>query len=331
MATRPHPPAPEGNRAESGPQPQPERHEPRLRDPGLGSLSRRDWWAILKRAARETLDDNMPMVASALAYSSFLAIPAALLLATGLFTLLAGPDAITTLMDRFSAVAPAEIATLLDGSLRRLSEQQGASLAMTIVGFVLALWTATGAMTSLMTGLNMAYEVEDTRGFVRKRATAVAMVMCALVAFALVFLLLVLGPQLTRFVQSELGFGWISWVSWLAQWPILIGGLLLAFATLLYLGPNVRHPRWQFVTPGSLVAVAVWLVASAGFAVYVSMFGSYNKTWGSLAAVIVMLVWLWLTGLALLFGAEVNAEAERSRQLRRGEPAEQRLQLEPRA
>jgi membrane protein len=102
---------------------------------------------------------------------------------------------------------------------------------------------------------------------------------------------------------------------------VLIAGLLAAFATVLYLGPNVDHPKWQFITPGSLIALFVWLAASGLFAIYTSMFGAYNKTWGTLAAVIVMLTWLWLTGLALLFGAEVNAEAERSRELREGQTA----------
>ena len=107
--------------------------------------------------------------------------------------------------------------------------------------------------------------------------------------------------------------------------------LLAAFATLLWLGPDVDHPRWRFITPGAVVAAVVWLAVSGLFAVYTARFGSYNKTWGSLSAVIIMLTWLWLTGLALLFGAEINAEAERSRELRRGEPAERELQAPHRA
>jgi membrane protein len=123
----------------------------------------------------------------------------------------------------------------------------------------------------------------------------------------------------------------LEWIWWAAQWPILIVGLLLVFAAILSLGPNVDHPRWRFLTPGSVLAVVIWLGASGLFAVYVSMFGSYNKTWGSLAAVVIMLTWLWLSALALLFGAEVNAEAERSRELRRGEPAERRIQAPAKA
>ena len=118
----------------------------------------------------------------------------------------------------------------------------------------------------------------------------------------------------------------VKWLWWTAQWPVLVLGLLLVFATVLYLGPNVEHPRWQFLSIGTSIAVVVWLLASGGFALYVSQFSSYNKAWGSLAAVIIMLTWLWISGLALLFGAEVNAETERSRELRRGEPAESELQ-----
>ena len=127
--------------------------------------------------------------------------------------------------------------------------------------------------------------------------------------------------------RSAVGFeALVKWLWWTAQWPILILGLLIAFATILYLGPNVDHPRWRFLTFGTVISVVVWLLASGAFAVFVSQVGSYNKTWGSLAAVIIMLTWLWLSGLALLFGAEVNAEAERSRELRRGEPASVELQ-----
>jgi membrane protein len=117
----------------------------------------------------------------------------------------------------------------------------------------------------------------------------------------------------------------VTWAWWIAEWPVLLVALLAAFAGVLYLGPNVDHPRWRFLSFGSAFAVIVWLAASGAFAFYASRFASYNKTWGSLAAVIVMLTWLWLSSVALLVGAEINAEAERSRELRRGEPAEREL------
>lgn len=330
MKTRDEQPLPgeaEKRAAEKAPQPQPERREPRLADPGLGDLSRADWLAILKRAVKETLDDNMPMIASALAYSSFLAIPSTLLVATGLFTLVAGPDTITNLMQHLGQIAPKEAATLLNDSLQRLDDKPATSIVITLVGFVIALWATTGAMNAFMTGLNIAYDRKDSRNFIKKRIVGLQMTACIVVAFVLVFGLLVLGPQLSKWIGNATGMpGVVSAIWWAAQWPVLIVGLLAAFATMLYLGPDVDHPKWQFVTPGALVAVVAWLAASGLFAVYTSMFGSYNKTWGSLAAVIIMLTWLWLSGLALLFGAELNAEIERSRELRQGEPAEVELQ-----
>jgi membrane protein len=309
------------------PMPQPEREEPRLHDPGLGDLSFRDWRAIVVRAVKEFLEDNGTMLASALAYSTFFAIPAVLLLAVGLFTLVAGPQTISTLMAHFSHVMPAQATSLLGGSLHRLDQRPSTGLVMVIVGFVLALWATTGAMTTYMTALNLAYERKDGRSFVKKRLVAVELVAVIGFAFLLVAILLIFGPSLEQLVAAHAGplSGAIGWIWWIATWPILVVGLLAAFATLLYLGPDVAHPRWRFVTPGSVFATVVWLAVSGAFAFYTASFGSYNKTWGSLAAVIIMLTWLWLAGIALLLGAEINAEAERSRELREGQPAERRL------
>jgi membrane protein len=308
----------------------PERAERRLADPGLTDLTRRDWLAVAKRAVKESLDDGVTDAAAALAYYLFLAIPSALMLALGLFGLLAGPDAVETLVDRLGSVIPSEATTLVHDSLDRLVANQGGSVALLSVGAVLAVWTSTGAMTALMRALNRVYDRDETRGFVRQRLTALSMVALTLLAFALVLGLLVLGPHLARWIGEAAGLETlVDWVWWTAQWPILLLGLLAVFAAILYLGPNVDHPRWRFLTPGAALAVVIWLAASGLFALYTSMFGSYNKTWGTAAAFVVTLVWLWLSGLALLIGAEVNAEAERSRELRRGEPAEAELQAPP--
>jgi membrane protein len=309
------------------PTPQPERHEPELRDPGLTDLSKRDYKAVLIRAAKEAMDDQITDLAAALAYYSFLAIPSILLVALGAFTLFADAEAINSLLERFGQVMPADAVDLLGDSLRRLGENDGGSAVMAIVGLLLAFWTTTGAATAFMRALNRAYDREETRSFLRQRLLALAMVAVMLVAFALVFGLLVMGPALSGWIGGAVGLeAVLSWLWWVAQWPVLILGLLGAFATVLYIGPNVDHPRWQFITPGAVFAVVVWLLVSGLFAVYTSMFDSYNKAWGSLAAVIVMLTWLWLTGCALLFGAEINAEVERSRELRQGKPAERELQ-----
>jgi membrane protein len=305
---------------EETPTPQPEQREPELADPGLSDLSKRDYKAIVIRAGKESLNDHITDLAAALAYYSFLAIPSILLVALGVFSVFADPSAVQSLIDRVGTVAPAEATALLEDSLTRMTENSSGGWVMASIGFLLAVWTTIGAMTALMRALNRAYDREETRGFVRQRLVAIVMVAVMLVAFALVFGLLVMGPALSGWIGGAVGFeAVLQWVWWVAQWPVLIVGLLAAFATVLYLGPNVDHPRWQFITPGTIFAVVIWLLVSGLFAVYTAMFASYNKAWGSLAAVIIMLTWLWLTGCALLFGAEINAEAERSRELRQGQ------------
>ena len=323
----------EEDAAPSSTTPAPEREEPRVPDPGLGDLSFRDWRAIFVRAFKGFLGHNGTMLASALAYSTFFAIPSVLLVVVGVFTLVAGPDTITTLMRHFSNVMPSEVTNLLGGSLRRLSERSSTGIAVTVVGLVLAIWATTGAMTTYMTALNLAYGRKDGRSFVGKRLVALELVAIIGFAFLLVAVLLIFGPSLENLVASHAGgaSGAVGWIWWIATWPILLAGLLAAFSTLLYLGPDVRHPHWRFLTPGAVFATIVWLVVSGGFAFYTSRFGSYNKTWGSLAAVIVMLTWLWLAAVALLLGAELNAEAERSRELRAGRPAASELDLPARS
>jgi membrane protein len=309
--------------AHSRPAPQPEHHEPRIADPRLRDLSTRDYRAILIRAGREALDDGITDSAAALAYYAFLSLPAVLLVTLGVFGVVAGPSAVHVVMDKLSEVAPAEAVSLVGDSLDRVISNQSGSIAMIAVGTALALWTATGAATALMRALNRCYDREETRGFVRQRLTALVMVALATIAIGLAVGLLVLGPHLSRWVGQASGLESLTtWLWWTAQWPILVLALLGLAATTLYLGPNVEHPRWQFITPGTLFGVVVWLVASGLFALYLSLFGSYNKTWGSLAAVVILLTWLWLSALVLLLGAEINAEAERSRELRQGRPAD---------
>ena len=311
------------------PEPEPELEEPRLEDPRPTDLSKRDYLAILKRAAKRANKDHVTSLAAALAYYAFLAIPAALLLAAGLFGLLADPNAVTTIIKDLHGIVPSQVSSLIEGSLRRLTQQNSTSITLIVVGAVLALWSLSGAMQNVMWALNLAYDRSETRGFVRRRLVAAGMAVFALVASALALGLLVLGPDLSRWIGNAIGnrrATEIVW--WAAQWPILIGGLLLAFGVIYYLGPDVKQ-KWQFLSFGAVFAVVVWLIASGAFAYYASRFGSYNKAWGSLSAVVVMLTWLWISSVALLLGAEINAEAERSRELRRGEPAADTIQAPP--
>jgi membrane protein len=304
---------------ERAPLPQPERHEPRIADPGLFDLSGRDAVAAGKRAVREAIDDDLTAWAGSIAYALFLALPATLLVSLGLFGVLAGREAVDDLMSKLSTVAPEEAVTLLDRALTRVIENQRGSVILIVVGAVIALWSATGAMNALMTALNRVYEQEETRSFLRRRLTGLLMVGLGMVAFGLVVGLLVLGPHLSGWVGDATGLeSFVSWVWWAAQWPVLIAGLFGVFAVMLYLGPNVAHRKLSFITPGSTLAVLMWLVSSGLFALYAGWFGSYEKTWGALAGVVVLLIWLWLSALAVLLGAELNSEIERSRQLRAG-------------
>lgn len=268
---------------------------------------------VLVRAAKASVEDQVPMMASAVAFSTFLAIPATLLLALGVFTLFAEETLIDDLMERFGTVVPEEAVTLVSDSLLQLQQQRSSGLLMAGVGLVLALWTTTGAVTTMMTAVNRAYDLDDERSFVRKRVTAVALVVALGVAVLLVAGFLVLGPHVQRWIGEALDAERaVAWTWWTVQWPVLVLALTTAFALVFYLATDRRSRRWRFISPGAVVAVLVWLLVSTGFAVYTSQFGTYNKTWGSLSVAIVTLVWLWLSAIALLFGAEVNAEADRA-------------------
>jgi membrane protein len=267
---------------------------------------------VAKRAVARAREDRITTTAQALAYSLFLAIPSALLVALGIFSLVATPADVGRLIDRASGVIPPEAVTLLTESLKRTTAS-GNGILMTVVGLVLAIWTTTSAATTLMEGVTTAFGRRDERTFFRKRLLALVIVLCMLGSAVIVAFFLILGPYVERWIGNTVGQpGVTSWVWWTAQWPVLVLALLAAFAVMLYLGPDAEQRSWKLVTPGALTAVVIWLVASAGFSFYASRFGSYDKTWGSVAAVVIMLVWLWLTSVALLLGAEINAEAQRA-------------------
>jgi membrane protein len=269
---------------------------------------------IAYRGVRAAFAGNVTMHAAAVAYYTFLAIPSALLVAVGAFSVLAGPSAVNTILDHLSTVMPRSAVDLLGESLTRTTRAQSGGLVMIAVGLLLALWTLSGAMQTVMWALNAAYGRNETRGFFKKRLVAFTLILCMVTSFALVFVLLVIGPDVSRWVGSAVGdTTLVRWVWWTAEWPILLLGLLTMFAIVLSLAPNVVPRNRRFVTPGAAFALAVWLIASGLFSFYTSNFSSYNKAWGSLAAVIIMLTWLWISALALLVGGEINAEFERRR------------------
>jgi membrane protein len=263
--------------------------------------------SALDRGRRHHVTDS----AAALAYYSFSALPSILLVSLGAFSLAAGRPAVHALAARLDRVAPAQAVSLFQQSLDRVVSDRRSGLVLVAVGIVLALWTATGAMAALQRGLNSAYECPETRGFLVRRLTALRMIAVAVAGLVPAFGLLVLGPQLSKWIGNATGLQpQMGWIWWIAQWPVLVAGLLVAAKGLLQIGPSVERPRRGLLAPGPLFAAVGWLASSALFALYVSRFGSYNKTWGSLSAVIVTLVWLWLGGLVLLLGAEVDAASE---------------------
>ncbi len=267
---------------------------------------------IVRRVISEARDDHITTTAQALAYSVFLAIPAALLVVLGVFSVVATPEDVKPLIDQMRGVIPPEAATLLSESLTRSTNSPGSGVLMTVVGLVLAIWTTSSAATTLMQGITTAFDREDRRGFLRKRLLSLLIVLCLVAAAALVGCFLIFGPYVETWIgDASAQPGLVSWVWWTAQWPLLVLALLAAFAVLLYLGPDVEQPSWKWVTPGAIVALVIWVGASGAFSFYASRFGSYQKTWGTLSAVVVMLIWLWLTNAALLLGAEINAEIER--------------------
>lgn len=269
----------------------------------------RDLLRVLIGALLRARRDDVSSTAKALAYSFFLAIPAFLLVLVGVFSLVADQAAIEGLIDRLQGVVPAEAADLLRESLMRSASSPGGGVTAVVVGFALALWSTTSATTTLMAALTRIEGRRDTRGFLRKRLVALGIVCCLGIAALLDFGLLVLGPHVERWLGRVLAAPTVTaWIWWSLQWPILILGLLAAFGVLFSVGPDGAHRPWQLLTPGAVSALVVWLLASGAFALYSARFASFDTAWGPVSAVVVMLVWLWLTSGALLLAAEVDAE-----------------------
>jgi len=277
-------------------------------------LRARDSGGVFLRALKRTRANHATNLAQAVAFNLFMSIPAAALIAVGVFANVADAGTAARLLKHLNTILPASVITLLDHSLTQVTHHHGGGTALIITGALLAVWSLTSAMKTLMWALNIAYEREDRRGFFRARFAATAILLCAGLAFLLAFGLLVLGPQASVWVGSAINQRTVvSWVWWTAEWPVLVALLLIAFGGIYRFGPDLDDAGWRLASAGAVTALVVWLAASGGFAWYVSNFGTYNKTWGSLATVIVMLTWLWLSSLALLVGAEVDAEVERTR------------------
>jgi membrane protein len=288
----------------------------------------------LKRTLTEFKEDNLTDSAAALTYYAVLSIFPALLAMVSIVGLVGDPHTITkALNDIIGSIGPSSAVNALKGPIQGLTKSSGTSGILLIVGIVSALWTASGYVGAFMRASNVIYEVEEGRSFIKLRPLQMLVTLILILLFVLVLVAVVLTGPIAGAVGSAVGVGKTAVTVWsIAKWPVLFLIVILMFALLYYASPNARLGGFMSILPGAAVAIIIWLLASAGFAFYVANFGSYNKTYGALGGVIIFLVWLWITNVAILLGAEINAERERSRQLEAGTPgAEREIQLDERS
>ena len=297
----------------------------------IRDLRRDSWKYVLRRTVREFSKDQCTDLAAALVYYSMLAIfPAAIALLSVVG--LVGQadqtvDHLTSVLKDAGAGSAAETVTPI---LQSLSTSSGAGLAF-VAGLAVALWSASGYVSSFGRAMNRVYEIPEGRPFWKLRPLMLLLTLIAVVLAAAVALALVISGPVAQAVGEAVGLGSAAVTAWnIAKWPVMLLAVALIVALLYYATPNVKQPKFRWISVGAIVAILTWIVASAAFGFYVANFSNYNKTYGSLAGVVVFLLWLWITNLALLFGAELDAELERARELQGGMPAEESIQLPPR-
>jgi membrane protein len=295
-----------------------------------GELDRGSWWQAIKRTVREFREDNLTDWAAALTYYAILAVFPALLALVSIVGLM-GSSTTQSLIENLGQVAPGPAKDIFTSAIENLQQNQGAAGIMLIVGLALAIWSASGYVSAFMRASNTIYDVEEGRPVWKSVPTRVGTTLVLLLLLAITAVGVVLTGGLAEQVGKVLGIDKTTVDVWnIAKWPVLIGIVSLMFAILYYAAPNVKHPKFRWVSPGGVVAVILWIAASAAFAFYVASFSSYNETYGAIGGVIVFLTWLWITNIAVLFGAELNAELERGRQIEAGMPEEREPFLEPR-
>jgi membrane protein len=294
-------------------------------------LGGRGWWAALKRTFKEFREDNLTDWAAALTYYSVLAIFPALIVLVSILGLV-GESATQPLIDNLGAVAPGPAKEIFTSAIENLQGDQGAAGVLFIIGILGALWSASGYVAAFMRASNSIYDMPEGRPIWKTLPVRVGLTIILLVLLAITTLAVVLTGGLAERVGDVIGVGSTAVDVWnIAKWPVLLIVVSFMFALLYWAAPNVRQPGFRWVSPGGIVAVVGWLIASAAFAFYVGNFGSYNKTYGALGGVIVFLVWLWISNIVILLGAEFNAELERERAIEGGmRPPDQEPFAEPR-
>lgn len=291
-------------------------------------------WATLKRTAGEFREDNLTDWAAALTYYGLLSLFPALIAMVSLLGLFGDPRTTTSgLTEIITSIGPESAAQTFEGPINSVVSNQSAAGFAFVFGLLVALWSASGYIGAFMRASNVIYETEEGRPFWKLRPLQLAVTLTMVVAMALLALGLVLTGPIVEAVAEPVGLGNTAVDIWsIAKWPVMVAIFVLMVDLLYYASPNAKLRGFRWVTPGCLVALAAWAVVSAAFAFYVANFGSYDKTYGTLGGLVALLVWLWISNLAILFGHQLNAERERSAEIEEGTPrAESEIQLEPRA
>jgi membrane protein len=275
-------------------------------------LTRGEWLRALKGSFSAFMRDDCMGLSQQIAYSSLLAFFPAVAFLIGALSLFHLFDDVKQLLD---PIAPSGVITFIDNLQQ--DSKNGASAAAFVLGFFGAVWAASGAMGTIMKAVNRAYELQETRPFWKSRVIAIVLVLATGITTAGVFLLIVVGGSLGDAISKKAGLGGaFQWTWSILRWPIAFCAILLFFALVYYLGPNMRQRSWKWVTPGSVVGGALWLALSGLFALYVTFAGNYTKTYGTLASGIILLLWLNYSAFSLLYGAELNSELDRQADIR---------------
>ena len=320
--------APETSTAKASKAPAPD--DPRKPDSPT-DVNKPSWKYIAKKTLREFSKDQCPDLAAALTYYAVLSLFPALLALVSLVGIFGDPEKTTAvLLEIVRGIAPAETVDTVSGPVEELAASPAAGLTL-FLGLATALWSASGYVGAFGRAMNRIYEVDEGRPFIKLRGTMLAVTLLAVVIVALLAGMLVLSGPVSEAVGGAIGLSGAFLTVWnIAKWPVIVALVVVIIAVLYYATPNVKQPKFRWMSIGSLIALVIFILASLGFAFYVANFGNYNKTYGALGGVIVMLLWLWILNMSLLFGAEFDAEMERGRQLQAGIKAEETIQLPPR-
>lgn len=315
-----------GRRAETAPDPEDARKADHPTE-----LTKRSWTYVLGKTVREFASDQCTDLAAALTYFAVLAIFPALLALVSILGLFSNPQrTVDALLNLVSGLVSKSALGAVRGSLDQLATSGGAGLAL-VVGIAGAVWSASGYVGAFARAMNRIYSIQEGRPVWKLRPLMLGVTVLALLAAVVAIAVVVLSGPLARRIGAQLGLGaGVAFIWDIVKWPVVVALAVLVIAVLYHATPNLRQPRFRWVSIGSIIALIVWALASVAFAFYIANFASYNRTYGSIGGIIVFLLWVWITNNALLFGAELDAELERGRELQAGIAAEENVQLPPR-